>query len=73
MAVHFYEFLNDVESAIRIAKNAFMDAIAELDSLSEDDYKDSTLVMSLLRDNLTLWAQEGTNLSYFVFAFEITL
>jgi len=36
-------------------------AIAELDNVSEDSYKDSTLIMQLLRDNLTLWTsdQEG--------------
>ncbi len=33
---------------------AFDDAIAELDTLSEDSYKDSTLIMQLLRDNLTV-------------------
>ena len=30
------------------------DAISELDSLSEDSYKDSTLYIQLIRDNLTL-------------------
>lgn len=36
-------------------------AIAELDNVQEDSYKDSTLIMQLLRDNLTLWTsdQEG--------------
>ena len=38
-----------------MAKQAFDDAIAELDTLSEESYKDSTLIMQLLRDNLTLW------------------
>lgn len=33
---------------------AFDDAIAELDELKEDSYKDSTLIMQLLRDNLTV-------------------
>ena len=33
---------------------AFDEAIAELDSLNEDSYKDSTLIMQLLRDNLTV-------------------
>jgi 14-3-3 protein epsilon len=28
------------------------DIIAELDTLSEESYKDSTLIMQLLRDNL---------------------
>ena len=38
---------------------AFDDAIAELDSLNEECYKDSTLIMQLLRDNLTLWTSDG--------------
>lgn len=31
---------------------------AELDNVSEDCYKDSTLIMQLLRDNLTLWTSD---------------
>lgn len=41
-----------------MAKKAFDDAIAELDTLSEESYKDSTLIMQLLRDNLTLWTSD---------------
>lgn len=41
-----------------MAKGAFDDAIAELDTLSEESYKDSTLIMQLLRDNLTLWTSD---------------
>ena len=39
-------------------EQAFDDAIAELDTLNEDSYKDSTLIMQLLRDNLTLWTSD---------------
>jgi len=39
---------------------AFDDAIAELDTLGEESYKDSTLIMQLLRDNLTLWTSDMT-------------
>ena len=35
-------------------------AIAELDTLNEESYKDSTLIMQLLRDNLTLWTLDAT-------------
>uniref|UniRef100_F2Z4Y1 Tyrosine 3-monooxygenase/tryptophan 5-monooxygenase activation protein eta n=1 Tax=Sus scrofa TaxID=9823 RepID=F2Z4Y1_PIG len=45
-------------SACLLAKQAFDDAIAELDTLNEDSYKDSTLIMQLLRDNLTLWTSD---------------
>ena len=38
---------------------AFDDAIAELDTLNEESYKDSTLIMQLLRDNLTLWTSDS--------------
>ncbi|CAE8620535.1 unnamed protein product [Polarella glacialis] len=54
-AVFTYEVLGDHEQACILAKTAFDDAIAELDTLSESSYKDSTLIMQLLRDNLTLW------------------
>ena len=33
--------------------------MAELDTLNEDSYKDSTLIMQLLRDNLTLWTADN--------------
>jgi hypothetical protein len=47
--------------ACDLAKHAFDDAIAELDSLDEESYKDSTLIMQLLRDNLTLWTSDDKN------------
>ncbi|XBH84907.1 hypothetical protein VPH35_072965 [Triticum aestivum] len=40
------------------AAQAFDEAISELDSLGEESYKDSTLIMQLLRDNLTLWTSD---------------
>ncbi|CAO2623659.1 14-3-3 protein zeta/delta [Lemmus lemmus] len=44
--------------ACSLAKTAFDEPIAELDTLSEESYKDSTLIMQLLRDNLTLWTSD---------------
>jgi 14-3-3 protein beta/theta/zeta len=58
-SVFYYEILNSPERACHLAKQAFDDAIAELDSLNEDSYKDSTLIMQLLRDNLTLWTSDA--------------
>lgn len=54
-SVFYYEILSSPDRACHLAKQAFDDAIAELDSLSEESYRDSTLIMQLLRDNLTLW------------------
>ena len=57
-SVFYYEILNAPEKACALAKQAFDESIAELDTLSEDSYKDSTLIMQLLRDNLTLWTSD---------------
>ncbi|CAB3405955.1 unnamed protein product [Caenorhabditis bovis] len=59
-SVFYYEILNAPDKACQLAKQAFDDAIAELDTLNEDSYKDSTLIMQLLRDNLTLWTSDAT-------------
>ena len=60
-SVFMYEVLLKPDDACKMARTAFEDAIAELDNVAEDSYKDSTLIMQLLRDNLTLWTsdQEG--------------
>merc|ERR1712098_757202 len=59
-SVFYYEILNSPDRACHLAKQAFDDAIAELDTLNEDSYKDSTLIMQLLRDNLTLWTSSDS-------------
>merc|ERR1711941_163399 len=60
-SVFQYEVLSNPDEACKMARTAFEDAIAELDNVAEESYKDSTLIMQLLRDNLTLWTsdQEG--------------
>jgi len=57
-SVFYYEILNSPDRACQLAKAAFDEAIAELDTLSEESYRDSTLIMQLLRDNLTLWTSD---------------
>lgn len=58
-SVFHYEIENKPDKACSLAKSAFDDAIAELDQLKDDTYKDSTLIMQLLRDNLTLWTSDN--------------
>ncbi|VDP83826.1 unnamed protein product [Echinostoma caproni] len=66
-SVFYYEILNTPERACHLANEAFRCATCELDQLNNDSYKDSTLIMQLLRDNLTLWTSdmpcEGETLS----------
>ncbi|KAK4759665.1 hypothetical protein SAY87_022796 [Trapa incisa] len=57
-SVFYYEILNSSDRACSLAKQAFDEAISELDTLGEESYKDSTLIMQLLRDNLTLWTSD---------------
>jgi 14-3-3 protein epsilon len=62
LALNYSVFLYEVQAksteACTLAKDAFDAAIAELDTLDEESYKDSTLIMQLLRDNLTLWTSD---------------
>ncbi|XP_063689883.1 14-3-3 protein beta/alpha-A-like isoform X2 [Bolinopsis microptera] len=57
-SVFYYEIMNEGSEACKLAKEAFDEAIAKLDDIHQDTYKDSTLIMQLLRDNLTLWTAE---------------
>eukprot|EP01097_Dermamoeba_algensis_P008613 TRINITY_DN57_c0_g1_i3.p1 TRINITY_DN57_c0_g1~~TRINITY_DN57_c0_g1_i3.p1 ORF type:complete len:254 (-),score=83.19 TRINITY_DN57_c0_g1_i3:282-989(-) len=60
-SVFYYEILRQPDSAIKLAKKAFDNAIMGLDKLNEEDeaYKDATQIMALLRDNLEIWQSEG--------------
>ncbi|THD19857.1 General regulatory factor 10 [Fasciola hepatica] len=58
LSVFYYEITNSADRACKLAKQAFDDAIAELDNISDESYKDSTLIMQLIRDNLALWVAD---------------
>jgi len=60
-SVCYYEILKEPEKACNLAKEAFDGAISKLDTLNDSSYKDSTLIMQLLRDNLTLWTSENAD------------
>jgi len=57
-SVFLYEVASKASEAIDVAKKAFDEALASLDELDEKEYRDSTLIMQLLRDNLTIWNRE---------------
>lgn len=59
-SVCHYEIMKQPDKACKLAKEAFDGAIEKLDTLNDASYKDSTLIMQLLRDNLTLWTSENT-------------
>jgi 14-3-3 protein epsilon len=57
-SVFQYEVENNPAKACKIAKSAFDEAMADIDHIQEDQYKDSTTIMQLIRENLTLWTSE---------------
>ena len=56
-SVFYYEILDKHKKACELAKRSFDDAVANIEQLQDSDYKDATLILQLLRDNLTLWKQ----------------
>ncbi|KAA3675905.1 14-3-3 protein epsilon [Paragonimus westermani] len=54
-SVFYYEILNNPQRACELAKEAFAKATQDLEEMREGSIKDSTLILQLLRDNLTLW------------------
>ena len=57
-SVFYYEILNQPDHACKLAKDSFDKAIADLETLEEEEYRDSATIMQLLRDNLTLWTSD---------------
>jgi len=54
-SVFHYEIMSSPSTACKLAKKAFDEAVADIDTLTDESYKDSTFILQLLRDNLTLW------------------
>lgn len=58
MSVFEYEIQQQPNMAVKIATAALDEAFANIDKIKEENFKESTLIMQLLRDNLTLWNQD---------------
>ncbi|XP_051143972.1 14-3-3-like protein 16R [Andrographis paniculata] len=57
-SVFYYEILNSPEQVCHLAKQAFDEAIAELDHLDEDSYTNNTTILQFIRNNLSIWTYE---------------
>lgn len=54
-----YLVMKQHEKACEVVKKAFDDAISQLDTVcTEDSYRECTLIMQVMRDNLTLWTSD---------------
>ncbi|XP_053150463.1 14-3-3 protein gamma-like [Hemicordylus capensis] len=54
----YYEVLNNPQQATKLAKAAFDKAIAGLETLSLEFYKESTVIMQHLRDSIVQWTSD---------------
>jgi len=50
--------MGEPKKACELAKNVFDNAINEIDDVDEAQYKDSAMILQLLRDNITLWTTQ---------------
>ena len=59
-SVFNYEILNQHSEAIKIAQKAFDEGIQNLENLTDEQaYKESTMILQLIRDNISLWTSEA--------------
>ena len=54
-SVFHFEIMDEPKKACALAKEVFDKAINEIDDVEESQYKDSAMILQLLRDNITLW------------------
>jgi len=57
-SVFYYEVMNNPLEAINIANKAFNEGISNLDNMDETEYKDSTNILQLLKENITMWSSD---------------
>jgi 14-3-3 protein epsilon len=57
-SVFHYEIMKQQETGYKQAFDAYNEAVTELESLDDEAYRESNLIVQLLRDNLNLWTGE---------------
>ncbi|KAH3765520.1 14-3-3 protein epsilon [Pelomyxa schiedti] len=57
-SVFYYEIMTSYEDACSVARSALNDAILEQEHCPPSENRDGSLIMGLLRDNLSLWTTE---------------
>ncbi|CUG90017.1 14-3-3 protein, putative [Bodo saltans] len=57
-SVFYYEIMKEHEKGFQLARQAYDEAVSELETLDDEAYRESNLIVQLLRDNLNLWTDE---------------
>ena len=58
-SVFYYEIMKETEKGVEMAKRAFEEGVKGIETLDEEAYKESSLILHLLRDNLMLWKEDA--------------
>ncbi|KAI8872666.1 14-3-3 family protein [Ramicandelaber brevisporus] len=57
-SVHYYEIMGNPEQGCVLAKEAFDTAISGLETLPDHEFRESSVILQILRDNLNLWTAD---------------
>lgn len=57
-SVFYYEIMKEHDKGFQLARHAYDEAVTELEALDDEAYRESNLIVRLLRDNLNLWTDE---------------
>ena len=57
-SVFYYEVMQDNKQACNLAETALQDAMAKIDEVDEETFRDAKSIIELLKENLTLWKEE---------------
>ena len=58
-SVFHYEVMQNVTKACELGDKALQDALDRLDDCDEETFRDAQSIIELLRENLSLWKEEG--------------
>lgn len=63
-SVFLYQVCEQRQRGHDVAKRAYENAVNEIDNIDDRMYNDSTLILRLIRDNLSIWIQENGGASF---------
>jgi hypothetical protein len=58
-SVFLYQMCDQHRQGHDLAKEAYEEAVAEIDSIDDHVYDESMLILRLIRDNLAIWVKEN--------------
>ncbi|KAL7695950.1 14-3-3 protein-like protein [Lotmaria passim] len=57
-SVFYYEIMKEHEKGFQLARQAYDEAVTELETLDDEAYHESNTIVRLLRENLNLWTDD---------------